>query len=133
MKQKASDLKLVKNIEWRGFIADPKVIYEDIDVCVVPSRSDDPLPTAALEAGAFGRPVVGTSRGELPEIVQNGVTGFVIEARRPDQLAQAIKSFVRNPDLVKTMGEAARRRIQSEFSLERCVQQFIGVVEDFRA
>jgi glycosyltransferase involved in cell wall biosynthesis len=130
MKHKVSELNLEKSVEWRGFIADPKSIYADIDVCIVPSRSDDPLPTAALEGGAFGRPVVGTSRGGLPEIIENGVTGFVIEARRPDQLAQAIKSFAYNPDLVKTMGEAARNRIRSEFSLDQCVRQFTQVVEE---
>ena len=130
MKQKVSDLKLEENVRWRGFVTDPTNIYADIDVCIVPSRWDDPLPTVALEAGAFGRPVVATSRGGLPEIVENGVTGFIIEERRPDQLAQAIKSFVRSPDLIKTMGEAAQERIHSEFSLEQCVQQFIRVIEE---
>jgi glycosyltransferase involved in cell wall biosynthesis len=129
MKQKVFELNL-ENVEWRGFIADPKNIYADIDLCIVPSRLDDPLPTVALEGGAFGRPVIGTSRGGLPEIVEDGATGLVIDARRPDQLAHAIKAFVRNPDLVKTMGEAARKRIQSKFSLERCVSQFIQVGEE---
>jgi glycosyltransferase involved in cell wall biosynthesis len=130
LKQKSSDLNLDKNVEWCGFVSDLREIFAATDVCVVPSRSDDPLPTSALEAGAFGRPVIGSSRGGLPEIIEHGVTGFVIGAQRPDQLAQAIKSFVDRPDLIKTMGEAARKRIRSEFSLGRCVAQFGQIIAE---
>ena len=120
-------------VEWRGFVSDLSAIYADMDVCVVPSQLDDPLPTAALEAGAFGRPVICSSRGGLPEIVVDGVTGFVVEARRPDLLAQAINTFVKRPDLIKKMGVSARKLIQSQFSLERFVGQFIQVVEELKA
>ena len=132
LKQKVSTLNLERNIEWCGFISDPRDIFANIDVCIVPSRSDDPLPTSALEAGGYGRPVIGSSRGGLPEIIEHGVTGFAVEAQRPDQLAQAIRSFAHDPILIKTMGEAARKRIQTEFSLERCVGQFIQVVEQIK-
>ena len=66
----------------------------------------------------------------LPEIVENGVTGIVVEAERPDQLAEAVKKFVRSPHLIKTMGRAARQRIRSEFALDRCVGRFVRVIEE---
>jgi glycosyltransferase involved in cell wall biosynthesis len=132
LKQKVSNLNLGRNVEWCGFVSDPRDIFANIDVCIVPSRSDDPLPTSALEAGGYGRPVIGSSRGGLPEIIEHGVTGLAVEAQRPDQLAQAIKTFARDPILIKTMGEAARKRIRTEFSLERCVGQFIQVVEEIK-
>jgi glycosyltransferase involved in cell wall biosynthesis len=132
LKQKVYNLNLEGNVEWCGFVSDPRDIFANIDVCIVPSRSDDPLPTSALEAGGYGRPVIGSSRGGLPEIIEHGVTGFVIEAQRPDQLAKAIKCLARDPVLIRTMGEAARTRIRTEFSLERCVRQFIQVVEEIK-
>ena len=101
-------------------------------MCVLCQPIDDPLPTSALEAGGYGRPVIGSSRGGPPEIIEHGVIGFAVEAQHPDQLAQAIKSFAHDPILIKTMGEAARKRIQTEFSLERCVGQFIQVVEEIK-
>lgn len=132
-KLRVSDLNLEDMVEWRGFVSDLSAIYADMDVCIVPSQLDDPLPTAALEAGAFGRPVICSSRGGLPEIVNDGVTGFVVQARRPDLLAQAINTFVKRPDLIKMMGVSAQKLIQSQFSLEQFVGQFIQVVEELKA
>jgi glycosyltransferase involved in cell wall biosynthesis len=131
-RQKVSDLNLGDAVEWRGFVSELSTIYEDMDVCIVPSRVEESLPTGALEAGAFGRPVICSSRGGLPEIVKNGVTGFVIDPQRPDLLAQAIKIFVQETELVKTMGLSAQKRIRSEFSLARFVGQFIQVIEELK-
>ena len=87
---------------------------------------------SALEAGGFGRPVICSIRGGLPEIIEHGVTGFAVEAQRPDLLAKAIKSFAHDPLLIKTMGKAARNRIQTEFSLERFIAQFTQVIEEIK-
>ena len=130
LKRKMSNLNLENEVEWCGFVSDQSRIFADVDVCVVPSRSEDPLPTAALEAGAFGRPVIGSSRGGLPEIVEQGVTGFLVEPQRVDQLAQAIKTFACQPNLLNTMGEAARKRVEAEFSIDSFVNQFIAVIEE---
>lgn len=133
LESRITELNLADQVEWCGFVRDQAEIYSRIDVCVVPSRCDEALGMTALEASGFGRPVITSDRGGLPEVVVDGVTGFVVEAQSPNQLAQAIKSLVCSPDLVKSMGEAGRKRIQSEFSLDRCVRQFIGVVEDLKA
>ena len=99
-------------------------------MCVQPSRFDEPFGMSALEASAFGRPVIGSSRGGLPEIIEHGVTGLIVEAQRPDQLAQAIKSFARQPDLLRTMGESARKRARAEFSFDSFVSRYITVIEE---
>ena len=54
--QKTIELGIRERVTWHGFVADHKLIYPKLDVCVVPSRYHDPLPTAALEAGFLGRP-----------------------------------------------------------------------------
>lgn len=128
LKQKTSALGLESSVEWSGYVSNRTEIFANMDVCIVPSRAEDPLPTTALEAGAFGLPIIGSSRGGIPEIVENGVTGFIVEARRPDQLAQAIMSFAQHRDLIKTMGEAARKRTVTEFSLISFVSRFIAVI-----
>ena len=50
LQQKSSDLNLVKHVEWRGFVPELSDIFSSVDICVVPSRSNDPLPTSALVA-----------------------------------------------------------------------------------
>jgi glycosyltransferase involved in cell wall biosynthesis len=129
LKQRIEERQLGDQVEWCGFVSNPSDIFESIDVCVVPSRCEEALGMTALEASSFGRPVICTSRGGLPEVVIDGVTGFVIEAQRPEQLASAINAFVQNPALVNIMGEAARTRIRSEFSLDRCVKGFVRIIE----
>ena len=61
-KRKVSDLNLNCSVEWRGFVSDPKRIFSEFDVCIAPSRSEDPLPTSAIEAGGFGLPVICSNR-----------------------------------------------------------------------
>jgi glycogen(starch) synthase len=129
LERRVAELHLSDQVEWCGYRTDQADIFRSIDVCVVPSRFEEPFGMSALEANGFGRPVICSSRGGLPEIVRNGVTGLIVDARRPDQLAQAIETYARRPDLVKVMGEAARQRAQDEFSLSRFVEQFARVIE----
>jgi glycosyltransferase involved in cell wall biosynthesis len=132
LKRKVSKLQLDDKVQWCGFVSSPVEIYTNLDICVVPTRIEEPFGMSALEAGGFGRPVICSIRGGLPEIIQHGVTGFAVEAQRPDQLANAIKSFIHDPLLIKTMGEAARNRIQVKFSLERFIAQFTEVIEEIK-
>ena len=129
----AAQLDIEHQIEWRGYVAEKSRIYSAIDVCVVPSRFEEPLSTSAIEAGGFGCPVICSSRGGLPEIVEHGKTGFVVEPECPQQLAEAIKAFVQNPDLVKTMGAAAQTRARTEFSTQRFVNEFAQVLGGLKA
>jgi glycosyltransferase involved in cell wall biosynthesis len=132
LKRRASDLGLVERVEWRGFVLDQAEIFGAIDVCVVPSRVEEALGMTAIEASGFGHPVICSARGGLPEVVKDGSTGFVVEAKRPEQLAEAIKSFVQHPDRIRTMGDAAREHIQRNFSIEQCVEKFIRVIHGLR-
>lgn len=129
LKLRASVLGIADKIEWYGFVRSQAEIFALIDVCVLPSRFPDPLPTSAIEAGAFGRPVICSGVGGLPEIVKHGKTGIIVEPSRPDQLADAILPFVRNPNLISEMGQAARSGAQEEFSNERFVRQFVDVFD----
>jgi glycosyltransferase involved in cell wall biosynthesis len=129
----AAQLDIEDQIEWRGYVAEKSRIYSAIDVCVVPSRFDEPLSTSAIEAGGFGCPVICSSRGGLPEIVEHGKTGFVVEPECPQQLAEAIKAFARKRHLVKTMGAAAQIRARTEFSTQRFVNEFVQVLDGLKA
>jgi glycosyltransferase involved in cell wall biosynthesis len=129
LKSRVTELNLQDQVEWCGVVKNQAEIYGNIDVCIVPSRCEDALAMSAIEASGFGRPVICSARGGLPEIVDDQVTGLVVEAKRPDQLAEAIKSLARNPNLIKAMGDSARKHIEREFSLERFAGQFIQVVE----
>ncbi len=62
-----------------------------------------------LEASASGVPVVAGRSGGAPESVQEGRTGFVVDGRSPDEIAEAVSRILNDPDLAARMGEAGRR------------------------
>jgi D-inositol-3-phosphate glycosyltransferase len=80
--------------------------YRAADVCVVPSRSES-FGLVALEAAACGTPVVAAAVGGLLTLVEDGVTGFLIETRNPSDYAAAISKLLGDEQLSLKMDAAA--------------------------
>lgn len=83
--------------------------YRAADVVLVPSRSES-FGLVALEAGACGTPVVASAVGGLTTLVDDGVTGFLVETRDAAAFADAAASILNDPLLAASMGDAAARR-----------------------
>ena len=102
----------------------------DIKVFLVPGT--DGACRAVREAMAMGIPVIAARRGMLPEIIDDGINGLVIDDT-PENLSQAIERLVLNPALRKEMGAKARAKALSEFSLstfgERVEEIYRKVIE----
>jgi glycosyltransferase involved in cell wall biosynthesis len=97
------------------------------DVFVLPSLTEG-MPFAVVEAMAFGRPVVATNVGGIPELVSHGETGLLVPPRDPDQLSAALLALLDDPHLRQRMGEAARRRILSgPFSVEAFTEAHLAI------
>jgi glycosyltransferase involved in cell wall biosynthesis len=126
LKARITQLALEHRVTWAGFVGDAATLYDGMDICVVPSVTEDPLPTTAIEAGHYGIPVVATMRGGLPEIIDDGVTGILVPAEAPDQLAGAIERLLHDPELRRRMGRSAQMRMRSLFSERRFVDDFVG-------
>lgn len=94
-----------------------EVAYCAAAVVVVPSRCADALPRVALEAQAHGRPVVGTTMGGIPDIVEDGATGLLVPPARHEHLTKAIASLLdAGPDARRVLGQAGRARMEALFS-----------------
>jgi glycosyltransferase involved in cell wall biosynthesis len=91
-----------------------------IDVFAMSSvpRSEG-IPTVLLEAMACGLPVVTTDVGAVRELVEHGVTGFIVPPERPAELAAALLELVRDPGLRARMGAEGRRQARDRYGLER--------------
>jgi D-inositol-3-phosphate glycosyltransferase len=83
--------------------------YSAADVVLVPSRSES-FGLVALEAQACGTTVIGTATGGLPYVVQDGVTGFLIEGRDPAPYAERLLYLLSHPRDARRMGEAGVAR-----------------------
>jgi glycosyltransferase involved in cell wall biosynthesis len=129
LESKSVGLGIARSIKWHDFVRDRCNIYSNIEVCVVPSRSQDPLPTSAIEAGFSGLPVIATRRGGLPEIVEDEANGLLVEAQRPAEIAEALCRLIGNPQLRMRLGSNARQCAIERFGSERFLEQFRALLE----
>lgn len=105
-----------------GHRADAAALTQAFDIAVVASLSEGSSLTA-MEAMAWGRPVVATAVGGVREVVADGQTGLLVPPADPQALGEAICSLLADPQRAQAMGEAGRQRIEREFSLARMIER----------
>ena len=110
----ASRMKLTQNVRFIGSVRHDELPlhYNAADVCVLPSHYES-FGLAALEAAACGRPVVASQVGGLPAIVRNGSTGFLVEPKHSDTMAERLCELLGDDMLRSRMGSAARAHAES--------------------
>ena len=125
LEQQAARLGLTKAVEFLGWVPPQQVpaVLGSATVVVMPSRWEG-LPNVALQAALMARPVVGTRVGGLTEIVEHQQTGLLVEKENNSALADAILFLLDHPKTAAQMGQAARVRVQQEFSWERYVDAY---------
>lgn len=109
---------------WIGYREDATAIEGKIDVMVMPTVEREGLARAVIEAMAQGVPAIVSNVGGLPEIVEDGVSGFVVPPRDSKALAAAIEKLVKDNSLRKRFGIAAKERIISHFNYRNSVEEF---------
>lgn len=87
-------------------------------VVVVPSEWYENCPMSVLEAMAYGKPLVGSRIGGIPELVEEGKTGLLYEAGDVDELLNALNQLMQSKELRQNMGKAGRERVVKHFSLD---------------
>jgi glycosyltransferase involved in cell wall biosynthesis len=102
-------------------------LWRSIHVACVPSRCEESFGLVALEAMACGRPVVGTQRGALPEVVGDG--GVLVPEDGPAALAEALTALLTDKERYEDFRRRAERRADA-FALERRFERLIGLVEN---
>src|SRR6266849_6606513 len=129
LERKSIGLGIANWVKWHEFVQDRQDIYPNLDLCVVPSRSQDPLPTSAIEAGFAGLPVIATRRGGLPEIVEHETNGLLVEAQRPTEIADALCRLINDPQLRQRLAINARRCATERFGRERFLGEFLALLK----
>ncbi len=103
-----------------------KAAYGTADIVVVPSISCDAFPRSNLEAMACEKPVIGTCFGGTPEIIQDGVTGYIVNPFDTELMAERIIDLLKNHQKAKQFGEAGHERVKKYFSLNAHAAQTIA-------
>lgn len=125
-------LKLkVKNKKFSDFIVftgklsqeEVKNIIKDCYVFVLPSLSEG-LPRVLLEAMALSKPIIASNVGGVPEVVSDGISGFLFKPKDVQRLSNRLEYLIEEPELAKKMGEMGYSFVKAKFSNERYTQNF---------
>lgn len=123
---------LAGNVHCLGFVADGAVLMAEADVLVSGSQAFESFGLTPLEAAVAGTPCVVTDVGGLPEVVLDGVTGFVAPRDQPDQFARKILRLLDDRELGTRLVENARARIASVFSVQTMATRYADLLREGR-
>ncbi len=121
----ARELGVADRVLFPGFRSDVPSLLAALDVFVFPSHLEG-LGTSVLDALALGLPVVATTAGGIPEMIEDGVHGRLVPPRDPDALAAAILELLAQPERARALGQAGRARVLAEFTAERMVEKTLA-------
>jgi colanic acid/amylovoran biosynthesis glycosyltransferase len=113
----------VKLVGWKSHDSIPQLLHS-AHIFVLPSVTDkngtqEGIPNAIMEAMATGMPVVSTYHAGIPEVVQDGVSGFLVPERDVQALANKLELLVSRPDIWQRMGKAGRDIIEKTHNIEK--------------
>lgn len=128
-----------KKVEFLGPVSDSDLpeLHRSAVVCVLPSvdrtyygktvRVSELLGLSVLEAMASGTPVIASRLGGLPETIEDGLTGHLVEPGNVEELRERILDLEGDPALAERMGRAARQRVLEHFTWEACARRCLRV------
>lgn len=119
----STQLGLNAYVRFAGFRSDIVNILNLLDVYVLPSLFEG-TPLGLLEAMLARKPVVATLVGSNECIIEDTISGRLVESRNSEQLANSIEEILANPHSALTMGERARERVLLQFSLDRMIGDY---------
>jgi glycosyltransferase involved in cell wall biosynthesis len=135
----AERLGIAGRVAWRGAQPQAAVIEAcaAADLFVLASRvtrdgDRDGLPNVLMEAQALGLACVSTRVSAIPEVIEDGVTGLLVEPRDPAGLATALAALIRDPARRAALGTAAAREVRARFSAEPGLDRIAALVRGGR-
>ena len=128
LERQIKDHRLEKHVFLAGFRPDILSLHKSFDIFAMSSTTEG-LGTSLLDAMACAKPIVATTAGGIPEVVEHGVTGLLVPPRDPERLAHAIVLFLKDAGQRRAFGAAALARVRERFSAERMVQETLRLYQ----
>jgi glycosyltransferase involved in cell wall biosynthesis len=118
IEHRASELGIVRDCLFLGYQEEVAQFYAAFDAVVLPSGNEG-TPVTVIEALAAGRPVVATRVGGVPDVIRDGVDGFLVEPGAVADLAARLADLARDPELRERLGQQGRSRVLPRYSVDR--------------
>jgi glycosyltransferase involved in cell wall biosynthesis len=126
------ELALEHVVHFTGFIPQAQRLLPGFDVFALSTRMEG-LGTIVLDAALAGVPVAATAAGGLPEAVLDGQTGLLAPVGDAPALAAALLRLLAEPALAQRLAEAARRRVEQEFSVTTMARRYVDIYQSLLA
>jgi len=126
LERQIKEHRLEKHVLLAGFRPDALSLHQAFDIFVMCSITEG-LGTSLLDAMAAAKPIVATATGGIPEVVDDGVTGFLVQPRDDRAMADAIVRLLKDADLRQRMGLAGLKRAREKFGAERMLRETLRV------
>jgi len=125
-------LNLKDNVLIDAFrLEDMPKLYAASLVCIYPSSSPEPFGLTMLEAMASAKPMVVTDAGGMPEIIRDGINGFIIPVKDFEFLASRVIELLANKELRKQLGRTGRQMVEQQFTKEIVTENTLKIYKRF--
>jgi len=127
----ARDSGVGRHVHFLAGISYPELSasYAAAEVFALPSRGEG-FGFVYLEAMARGKPVIGGAHGGAPEVIRDGVTGYLVQHGDTEQLVTSIDALLSNPELAREMGARGRERVEKEFRFNVFAKAFKKILRE---
>ena len=129
LQQLSKSLHMADKVHFAGFRTDLERILSCLDLVVHPATMEG-LGVSLLQAAAAGVPIVASRVGGIPEIVHDGVNGYLVDVAKTQAIVDAVLTLLHNPLKAKRLGRAGQELVRSHFSLEAMVAGNLRVYHD---
>jgi len=116
-------------IEWLGDVTDIRSFLASLDLFLMISEPAG-CPNALLEAMATGLPVIATDVGGAKDLMEHGISGWLVPPREPQAFAHAVLALAHDPSLRSNLGQAARQRIEEHFTVRHMVDRYLALLSE---
>ena len=127
----ARELGIVERCEFLGWITgdDKERLFERAGVYCLPSKNEG-MPMSVLEAMAHGVPTIATPVGGMPQVIEDGVNGYMMPVDDEERLSGLLCKLMDSQDLRASIGSAGRATISEHFSIERNVEELVRLYRE---
>lgn len=128
LEEEIQALGISGSVMMKGFVSNASKYLKAFDIFVLPSRSEN-LPYAVLEAGLAGVPVIATRVGGIPEVVENGASGILVERENTEELFSSILLLSNDEGLRNRLGESLREMVLEQFTADKMASDTMELYE----
>ena len=127
LRNMVSDYDLHDQVVFTGFRSDIPDLISAVDIVIHTSTVPEPFGRVVLEGMLFSKPVIATAHGGPVEIIEDGISGFLVPPADPQALADSIQRLLTDHDARRAVGTAARKRVERLFTIEANVKAIENV------